>query len=55
MDTKTYTENLYNISFNDETAIDIPEVTDKLYFTSLCAEIKITYVCINTYTTGLWP
>ena len=39
MNTKTYTENLYNITFNseyDETAIDITEVTDKLVPIKLC-------------------
>ena len=45
MDTKTYTENLYNITFNDETAIDIPEVTDKLVrnkFSSSWSRIELT-------------
>ena len=49
MDTKTYTENLYNISFNDETAIDIPEVTDKLVRIKLCRGILLAMVTYRTH------
>jgi hypothetical protein len=49
MDTKTYTENLYNITFNAETAIDIPEVTDKLVRIKLCRGILLVMVTYRTH------
>jgi hypothetical protein len=49
MDTKTYTENLYSITFNAETAIDIPEVTDKLVRIILCRGILLVMVTYRTH------